>query len=49
MVVDLVDRRAERKEQRQHYDADDDRIDAEPRVDDIGDIGPRMMKRDARC
>ena len=39
LVVDLVDQRAERIEDRQHDDARQDRIDAQPRVDDVGDVG----------
>src|SRR5262249_57357825 len=38
LVIDLIDAGAEEIERRQHDDADHDRIDAEPGVDDIGDI-----------
>ena len=39
LVVDLIDEDAEQIEQRQRDDADDDRIDAELAIDDIGDVG----------
>jgi len=38
-VIDLVDERTERIEHRQHDEACQDRINAEPRVHDIGDVG----------
>ena len=38
-VIDLIDGGAERVEGRQHQDRGQDRIDAEPLVHDIGDIG----------
>ena len=37
-IVDLINRCAERKEHRQHDDADDDWIDAKIDVDEIGDV-----------
>src|SRR5262249_28375627 len=39
LVVDLVDRGPERIERRQHDDRDQDRINPEMGVDDIGDVG----------
>ena len=39
LVVDLVDAGAEQIEHRHHDDADQDRVDAEAGVDDIGDVG----------
>ena len=38
-VVDLIDRGAEREKRRQHENADENRIDAEIDVDEIGEIG----------
>ena len=38
-VIDLIDGGAERIEGRQHQDRGQDRIDAEPLVHDIGDVG----------
>ena len=38
-VIDLIDQRAQRIKGRQRDDAGEDRIDAEPRIGDIGDVG----------
>ena len=38
-VVDLIDRHAERVEERQHQYADDDGVDAEIDVDEISEVG----------
>ncbi len=39
-VIDLINQRAEIIEDRQHQNAGQDRIEAQPLVDDIGDIRP---------
>jgi hypothetical protein len=44
IVVDLVRAHADEKEYRRHDEADQDRIDAEIRIDDIGDKGPEHDK-----
>jgi hypothetical protein len=50
-VIDLIDHGAERIERRQQHHARQDRVDAEPGIDDIGDVGteddePRMRDVD---
>src|SRR5947209_19610693 len=48
VVVDLVDRHADEKKRRSHDGADQDRVDAEVGVDDIGDKGPEHDERRVR-
>src|SRR5207237_925479 len=38
-VIDLIDERAECIESRQHDNADDDRVDAQPLIDDVSNVG----------
>ena len=39
-VVDLINAGAERVERRHHHDADENWVEAEAHIDDIGGVGP---------
>ena len=45
LVIDLIDRGAERIEPRQHDNGGEDRVDAERLVDDVGDVGAEDDER----
>src|SRR5205807_5643060 len=47
-VIDLIDRAAQHVERRQHDQADEDRVDAEIGVDDVGDVRAQDDERRVR-
>src|SRR6266404_6290156 len=45
VIVNLINSHTEQKERRRHYDTDQDRVDAEARINDVGDKGPEHDER----